>query len=225
MRHFLIVSATPFEIDPIREYLKSNSTMDGQSYILYNNRIDILVTGVGTINTSWHLQEYFIQQKPQIAINVGIAGSFRDEIPIGAVVELYRDRFADLGVENSDESFTDVFEMNLLEADEFPYKNGWLVNSKRTFLTNLIQVSGITVNTVNGSEKSISRIIKKYTPDVETMEGAAFFYSCFRSNISCIQIRGISNKVEPRNKENWKIAEAIQNVNKSTINFLLSFSN
>ena len=223
MREFLIVSATTYETQPLKEYLTSNGREIEGGYLLNNTKICILVTGVGGINTSWHLQEHFVMQKPYIAINVGIAGSFRDEIPIGAVVEVYRDRFADLGVENSDESFSDVFEMQLIEADEFPYKNGWLVNSKRTYLTSLTQVSAVTVNTVNGSEKSISAIAQKYAPDVESMEGAAFFYACLMSNVPCIQLRGISNKVEPRNKNNWNIEEAIVNVNKATLNFIQSF--
>lgn len=224
MREFLIASATVYEIQPLVDFLANNCQVMEGKYILNNNKISVLITGVGGINTSWHLHEHFVSVKPYMAINTGIAGSFREEIPLGAVVEVYRDRFADLGIENSDESFTDVFEMELLEANEFPYKNGWLVNSKRTYLTSLPQVSGITVNTVSGSEKSISAIAQKYAPDIESMEGAAFFYACFKSNVPCIQLRGISNKVEPRNKNNWKIDEAIVNVNKATLKFIQSFS-
>lgn len=224
MREFLIVSATIYEIKPLMDYLENNCQVIDGEYILNKNKISVLITGVGGINTSWHLQERFVSRKPYIAINTGIAGSFREEIPLGTVVEVYRDRFADLGIENSNESFSDVFEMELIEADEFPYKNGWLINSKRTYLTSLPQVSGITVNTVNGSEKSISAVAQKYSPDIESMEGAAFFYACFKSNVPCIQLRGISNKVEPRNKNNWKIDEAIVNVNKATLNFIQSFS-
>ena len=41
--------------------------------------------------------------------------------------------------------------------------------------TNLNHVKAITVNTVHGNEDSISKIINRLNPDIETMEGAAIF--------------------------------------------------
>ena len=75
-------------------------------------------------------------------------------------------------------------------------------------------MKGITVNTVHGDEMSIRNIINSMNPDVESMEGAAFFMVCQRFNIRCIQIRAISNKVEKRNLDNWDIDVAIKNLNK-----------
>jgi len=45
------------------------------------------------------------------------------------------------------------------------------------------------------------------------MEGAAFFYVCQLQKIPHIQIRSISNYVEPRNRANWNISLAIKNLN------------
>jgi len=52
------------------------------------------------------------------------------------------------------------------------------------------------------------------------MEGAAVFYACKRENIDCLQIRSVSNYVEPRNKENWQIGLAIRNLNDWMISFI-----
>ena len=46
------------------------------------------------------------------------------------------------------------------------------------------------------------------------MEGAAFFKVCNYFNVPCMQIRSISNRVEKRNKENWDISLAIENLNR-----------
>jgi futalosine hydrolase len=71
----------------------------------------------------------------------------------------------------------------------------------------------LTVNKVHGYDASIDLMQKKYNCDLETMEGAAFFYVCLMENVSFLQIRSVSNYVEPRNKENWDIPLAINNLN------------
>jgi futalosine hydrolase len=53
------------------------------------------------------------------------------------------------------------------------------------------------------------------------MEGAAFFYSCAQAGLPSIQLRAISNWVEPRNRDAWNIPLAISNLNQ-TIAQLLS---
>ncbi|MCB0664545.1 MAG: hypothetical protein KDC80_01930, partial [Saprospiraceae bacterium] len=70
----------------------------------------------------------------------------------------------------------------------------------------------ITVNKVHGNDESIERIKEKFNPDIETMEGAAFYYSCHLMHQPCVQIRSISNKVERRNRENWNIPLALKNL-------------
>ena len=97
--------------------------------------------------------------------------------------------------------------------EEYPFKNGWLSPGNKSLSLSLLSRKGITVNTVHGNEKSIENIIERFSPDVESMEGAAFFYSCMMKNVSCIQIRVISNIVERRNKDNWNIPLAIKNLN------------
>lgn len=44
------------------------------------------------------------------------------------------------------------------------------------------------------------------------MEGAAVFYVANQLNIPAIQIRSISNYVEPRDRANWKIQEALSSL-------------
>ena len=53
----------------------------------------------------------------------------------------------------------------------------------------------------------------KYSPELESMEGAAFHYTCIRSGKKFAQLRTVSNYVGDRNKENWNIDLAITNLN------------
>ena len=64
---------------------------------------------------------------------------------------------------------------------------------------------------------------EKYNPDIETMEGATFFYICSRENIPFLALRAISNRVEPRNKEKWNIQLALDNLSEKLKEVLLTF--
>ena len=110
------------------------------------------------------------------------------------------DIFSEIGFEDgtSFSAFTD-----------FDLKTKYKVEGK----TKLQQTKGITVNTVHGNEESITEIVKRLNPDVESMEGAACFKVCQEFEIPCVQIRAISNKVEKRNKGHWHLPLAIKNLN------------
>jgi futalosine hydrolase len=73
-------------------------------------------------------------------------------------------------------------------------------------------VDAITVNMATGSDTTRQRLIEKYDPDIETMEGAAFFYICAMENIPFIALRSVSNKVEIRNTYKWNIPVALENL-------------
>jgi len=164
------------------------------------SRKDILITGVGMLNTTLNLTAKLSSTNYDLVINMGVAGSFNSDIKIGKVVEVVEDIFSEIGFQNG-ESF--------YEFINFEVKNTFVVDGR----TNLKKVKGITVNTVHGNEDSIHKIIDRLNPDIESMEGAACFMVCNNFSIPCIQIRAISNKVEKRNTQNWNLPLAIENLN------------
>ena len=187
--------------------------------------INMLITGVGSVSTSWALKQWIsLNGKPDLAINGGIAGSYQDEFLPGDVVMPISDCFADAGIEDGD-NFITLAEAGLISANEFPYKNGNIYTdphySER--LKGVIKtVRAITVNTATGSEISRRKLLEKFNPDIETMEGATFFYICSLENIPFIALRAISNKVERRNKNNWNIALALNNLSAKLNEVLLT---
>jgi futalosine hydrolase len=187
--------------------------------------ISLLVTGVGSVSTAWVLKQWItLNGKPDLAINGGIAGSYNDELVPGDVVMPVFDCFADAGIEDGDNFFT-LSEAGLMSADEFPYKDGLLFADTRyidRMKALLRPVRAITVNTATGSEISRKKLLKKFNPDIETMEGATFFYICCRENIPFMALRAISNRVEQRNKDNWNIALALDNLSERLIDVLLT---
>jgi futalosine hydrolase len=190
-----------------------------------NFEILSLVTGVGSVATAWAMKNWFaVNGKPDLAINGGIAGSYTEELIPGDVVMTYTDCFADAGIEDNGNYFT-LFEAGLANANEFPYKDGRLYSDPVYFnkLKDIIKpVKAITLNTATGSEISRAKWMKKFNPDIETLEGATFFYICTLEEIPFLAIRAISNKVEPRNKNNWNISLALNNLSGKLIEILLT---
>ncbi|MBP6236325.1 MAG: futalosine hydrolase [Saprospiraceae bacterium] len=218
----LFVSATATEILPLMGFLdKSAIKKDENFYSFHQNDIYILITGPGLMSMTFAMTQFGSLNKIDLAINIGIAGTFDPDCTLGSVYNVYRDRIADLGAEFPDGSFQDIFEMKLTDKDEFPFKDGWVYsNSKTDVFHDLPKVSGVTVNMVSGNLSTIEKIKIKYRPDIESMEGAGFFYVCNLLHIPCLQIRSISNYIEPRNKANWKINDAVKNLNDTLIQFL-----
>jgi futalosine hydrolase len=216
----LIVSATEFEILPLLNFLKANfKNKDNIRFFSKQIDIHILVTGVGMVHTTFALASFLAKNSLDLAINLGVAGSFNKKMCLGQVFQVVSDRFADVGVEEADGTFTDIFDLQLIDHNNPPYINATLYppNSDNKFLP---QASAITVNKVHGTAGSIRKIFEKYNADLESMEGAAFFFCCLQQQVNCLQIRGVSNFVEPRNKENWNIPLAIDNLNEVAIQMI-----
>ncbi len=217
--NILIVSATEFEILPLLDFLKERFKNKDNSRF-FSNKLDIriLITGVGAVHTSFYLATFLAKTPTDLAINLGIAGAFDKKTPLGKVFQITSDRFADIGVEEASGAFSDIFDMELCAANEPPYQNAQLlVDAQGDFLPT---ASAITVNKVQGTAVSIAAIQSKYLADTESMEGAAFFYCCQMQAVNCLQIRSISNHIEVRNKDNWNIPLAINNLNQVAIDMI-----
>ncbi|MBB5397861.1 futalosine hydrolase [Mucilaginibacter sp. AK015] len=182
----------------------------------------LLITGVGMVATAYSLGKELAANQYDLAINFGIAGSFDRSIELGDVVEVVHDNLSELGAEDND-SFLPVSVLGLGES-EFratqTIANIFKGSKTSSLLKNLKQVSSITVNTVHGEPDSIAKVQKRLNPQLESMEGAAFFYVCQHAGIPCVQIRAVSNYVEKRDKDNWKIGLAVKNLNAFMVELL-----
>jgi futalosine hydrolase len=213
----LIVAATEFEIRPLLNRMNRVKEPSDilTSYTYLGHEIDVLVPGIGMMVTSFHLGRQLQTARYDIAINAGIAGTYSSRVPIGDVVEVTCETMSELGAEE-EEKMISIFELGLMDGDAFPFRKGLLVNNdpvKVPALDKLMKVRGNTVSMIRGSKEAIRQIRKFTEADIESMEGAAFFYSCLVCGIPFIQVRAISNFVEERDKSNWKVPMALKNLN------------
>jgi futalosine hydrolase len=220
--NILLVTATSAEADAIRKIAGISDPPDRFSF--GNNQISLLITGVGSMAASWAMTKWLSSNsRPDLAINAGIAGSYKEEIKTGDVVIPVSDCFADAGIETAD-GFITLAEAGLEDPDMFPFRKGKIPADNgyvMMALKKIRPVRAVTVNTSSGSETTIEKMVRKYNPDIETMEGAAFFYICSNANIPFLAIRSISNRVESRNKGKWNIPLAIDTLSEALKEFLL----
>jgi len=220
----LIVSATSLEIKPFVTEMGKGRLMKNRitRYRYKNFQVDILVTGVGMVTTAVATSIALARYKYDAAFNVGICGSFNREIPIGQVLNITSDCLPETGAEDG-EHFLSIIDLKLLDQDEFPFEGGKLVNDsvfESSLINGLLIAAGATVNTVHGNTSSIKTFLARHKVDVESMEGAAFMYSCKMNRSRHLQIRSVSNYIEDRNVSNWDIPLAVNNLNRFMLDLL-----
>jgi futalosine hydrolase len=208
----LVTAATPFEIQPLIDHLA------GKNY--QNCQVTTLIGGIGMMHTAYQLGRQFAISRPDFAIQAGIAGCFDHSWEMGKVVIIDKEQLGDLGVED-DQAYKDLFDIQLWQPDQPPFSNRQLINPLKDipYLPELPTASGVTINTVSGSERTRQLLLDKYDPAVESMEGAAFHYACLQEKIPFLQLRSISNYVEVRDKSKWKIQLAIKELNDTLIKY------
>ena len=219
----LLVAATAAEIGPVTAGLRRMGDVEPlTTYISNGHEVDVLVAGVGMVATATQCSLVLSRARYDVALNLGVCGSFDRSLPLGAVVHVVTDHFSELGAEDGD-AFLSIHQLGLIDENEPPFVNGRLVNPAppaSATLAGLQAVNGITVNTVHGSEQSIARVTERFAPQVESMEGAAFMYACLVLGQPFAQIRAVSNLVERRNRDAWKLSEAIANLGATTLRML-----
>ncbi len=212
----LLTAATPDELLAARQAAAAFPEMD----------LSCAVTGIGVAATAYHTLKLLQSEPFDLVINTGIAGSFNDRLAVGAVCRVGKEYFGDTGV-RTPEGFSTLFDENLLNADTFPFRSGALhaapYNPFPAAYAALPEATGVTVQTVSGAQSPIEELRSRFTPDIETMESAAFFYVCLQEKLPFLALRAISNRVEPRDKSRWNIPLALNNLTEALRKLLPEF--
>ncbi len=222
--HVLLVAATGAEIAPVLAGLGPGQA--GPEHTTRQQRagheVDVLITGVGMVATAARCARILAGRRYDLAVNLGVCGAFDRSLAPGTVVHVVSDGLPELGAEDG-EAFLTIQQLGLLDADEFPFRGGRLWNASppaNPVLERLPAVAGITVNTVHGDERSIDSTLRRFGPQVESMEGAAFMYACLLADVRFAQVRAVSNLVERRNREAWALPESIRNLGETALALL-----
>ncbi len=200
--HLLLVSATKFEVIDLVSAAENHS--------LNHNRTNLkwLISGIGQLQTTWAIQKSIEIQRPDLIIQCGIGGASQEN-EIGEVFAIRSDKLADLGLMEN-QGFSDIYQIGLSDPEEFPFTGGKLVNPYVNLLqwSGLRQLDGETVNEIKSAD--LPGFKRNPSLVVESMEGAALHYVGLMEKIPFLQLRAISNLTGDRDKNRWKIKEAIK---------------
>lgn len=199
-------------------FLHINNLYTGESQRL---KVRFHQSGIGMLASAVSLTRLVSEEKPDLIIQLGIAGTFNARLPLGNVVLVKEEILGDMGVEEEGK-WKDIFDLKLEKSSYHPFEkrklpNPWLTTYN---LLKLPELCSITVNEITTHPKRIELLTKKYNPELESMEGASLHYVCREANIPFIQMRAISNYIGERNKANWKMKEALEALNDTLLKYL-----
>ncbi len=215
----LLLSATVFEIEPTVNKLRARAESESGNVLTFSNgvEIEVLFTGVGLTATAYALGHRFGGGGggglPTLAIQAGVGGAIDRKLPLGQVVRISSETFGDLGAEAQDGRLLNLSDIGLHPGLPFD-KSGVLRAPAGLASLPFPECAGLSVNQVSGTKETIARRRHRFPEaQVESMEGAAFFYACLQNGVEPLQLRAISNYVEPRNRDNWRMREAVTALN------------
>jgi futalosine hydrolase len=216
--HILIIAATRTEIQDTSNFF------DQRKIEAKNIDMRIAVTGIGLMTTTFSVTKLIAEKRPDIVIQAGIAGCFTEN-KNNVVISVSGDMVADIGVYENN-LFKNIFDLKLADKNDFPFKDGWLINpyQKLISLADCSQERAVSVNEITTDKKRVEWYQQKYEPFVESMEGAAFHYVCLQEKIPFLQLRSVSNYIGERNKFNWTIKEAVTVLNEKIISLIKKIS-
>ena len=172
------------------------------------------VTGLGVMTTAYHLAKINLTFAPDEIIHLGIAGSYEKSLDLGTVVEVRTEKLVDFGAEGKTGQHLSFHELvPSVNGNHEPWNEKQLINPTSPYPPTLALCYGITVPFAAGEKNTIARRAQ-YHAQIESMEGAAVFYTCIQENIPFHCLRAISNYVEERDRDNWQVGMALKNLAK-----------
>ncbi|KWV34601.1 futalosine hydrolase [Micromonospora rifamycinica] len=146
-------------------------------------------------------------------VSAGIAGGFAGRAPVGGTVLASRSVAADLGAE-SPGGFIPLDELGmpaeLLGAGPTIEADPALLGRLRAALPEAVVGAVLTVSTVTGTTASTAALADRHPDAVaEAMEGYAVAVAAAQAGIPFAELRTISNPIGPRDRDGWRMREAI----------------
>ncbi|MBS2531499.1 futalosine hydrolase [Catenulispora sp. NF23] len=173
--------------------------------------LTVIVTGAGPAAAATGAAWVLASEPYKLALSVGIGGGFAPRAPIGSVVVSTRVVAADLGAD-SPEGFLPIEELGFAPHVEQPDEQ-WAARIGTALSQAGLQVvtgAVLTTTTVTGTAERTAELLARH-PDAaaEGMEGYGVASAATMAELPFVEIRAISNVVGPRDRDSWRIGEAM----------------
>ncbi len=145
-------------------------------------------------------------------MNAGIAGGFTGQAEIGSLVVATKIIAADLGAETND-GFNSLEELGFGQSC-FNVDAALVSKVTRALQDADFPVYAkpvLTLSTVTGTQRTTNELKSRFPEaGAEAMEGFGVAQAASLHGIPVLELRAISNVVGPRNRESWRIEEALR---------------
>ncbi len=202
----LIVTAVPAECDAVQRGLGKD------------NRFEVLASGVGPVAAAAGTAMALARTRYDLVVCAGIGGGFTGQAEVGSLVVADEIIAADLGAETPD-GFLSLEELgfgcNRIQADHH-----WVVQVTEAFQNAGLPVTTgpvLTVSTVTGTAKTAADLAARVPGAVaEAMEGYGVAAAARMQDVPVMEIRAVSNPVGPRDRDAWRVKEALDRLSEAS---------
>ncbi|WP_188993782.1 futalosine hydrolase [Paenibacillus nasutitermitis] len=177
-----------------------------------DNRFQVIAGGVGAAAAAASAASALAHSRYDLVICAGIAGGFKDRAETGSIVVASEIIAADLGAETP-EGFLSVDELGFGSC-RVPVHQGLtaaLTEAIRSAGIKVIAGPVLTVSTATGTAET-AELLEERIPGAaaEAMEGYGIGTAASQRGIPVLEIRAISNSVGPRDRDAWRIGDALK---------------
>lgn len=179
-----------------------------------DDRFEVRIAGVGPVSAAVSTASVLAQSKHKysLVVSAGIGGGFVGQAEIGSIVIANHIIAADLGAETQD-GFRSVDELGFGSSQVHVDENiaNRAAQSLRSEGVKVTVAPILTLSTVTGSAASADALALRIPgAAAEGMEGYGVALAGSQFNVPAFEIRAISNPVGPRDREAWRIPEALR---------------
>lgn len=196
MFEFLLVTA----VDAEREAVQRRS-----------ESLSVIATGAGPASAATGAAWMLASEPYELVVSLGIGGGFAPQAPVGSVVVSTRTVPADLGA-GSPDGFLPISELGFAPQVDDPDEE-WtrqIVVALKEAGLNVVTGAVLSVSTVTGTAERTAELVARH-PDAaaEGMEGYGVATAATMANVPFVEIRTVSNVVGPRDRDAWRIDQAL----------------
>ena len=187
---------------------------------LASSGVPLLIGGIGAVNTAHALTSHFVRSgEPSLVIQTGIAGAYVPAgVGVGAVLLADTEIYGDLGVLTPG-GWRPMEEIGipLVEAGAsaparfncFPLDASLVARARDCGGPQVARTGKfLTLSQVTGVRALGDALYERFGALCESMEGAAAAHVCALHGVPFLEVRGVSNLVEDRDRGSWRIADA-----------------
>lgn len=231
-----LVFPTDAEAEPLVQYMEKPARIDvgrrsGYKGFVYGKIVKAVVSGVGQANTAQSLTSLIELGPTALVVMGGCAGAYQGTgINVGDVCVATEEIYADLGVitpfgwKGMEEIGLPLYESRGRRYfSDFPVSPDYREKIESAIRVSRFLPAGqgqrtkvhfgkfLTVSTISGAAERGDALYARYQGICENMEGAAAAQVSLLYGVPFIEVRGISNMVEDRDRGNWDIHTAAAN--------------